>query len=181
MMKAALEQYNTTNPPSRYPPFLQDSPPDHVSTFSTSAPTRHAPIDNKKPGDYDVIKMKYLRSLNIASNGPMAIPQREKKEESIASSAPIPIPIASSFHASDSEDESSDTESSLNLSESELSPALFAEREPKEPKKQKDPKKPKIKKFVPPHELNHTSTSGSSLVNHSLPTNYRVKNRNKGI
>jgi len=186
-MKAALEQFESSPPRLSFPlPPLEDASASMRSTssllstssssnltMSSSAPKYSITSEHPKqqrPTDYDVIKMKYLRSLNITANGPMAIPSKKEKDESIASSAPIPIPIASHFARNDSEDEeSSDTETSNSNSEFELSPALI------------EPKKPnKSKKFVPPHELNHT-TSGSSLVNHSLPNNYREKYKNRGI
>lgn len=162
-MKAALEAYNTSATPAPKLP-LQET--DVHNTKHNNHNQQHD-TNKSKPGDYDSIKMKYLRSLNIpVANSPIAIPSRDqgKKEENIASSAPIPIPIATSFtKGSSSESESSDTESNSEL---DLSPATL------EPKR-------KVKKFVPPHELTHTS--GNSLINHSLPTNYKERKRNLGI
>lgn len=189
-MKAALDQFGTSpSPPSpsnnrlSLPVLPKDAGGSTRSlltssgpsfTMSSSAPKysvfSEPPKQQQRPGDYDVIKMKYLRSLNITANGPISIPAKKVKEESIASSAPIPIPTASRFARADSDEESSDTETSNSNSELELSPALM------------EPKKPsKAKNFVPPHELTHTPTSGSSLINHSLPSDYREKHRNRGI
>lgn len=123
---------------------------------------------NEKSAGYDRIKSNYLRSLNIPV--PTKKSDTGEKDESIASSAPIPIPKGQSLSqrlADDSSDDSDDDHNDFTTS------AQMRGR-------RRGNTSPKGVKFVPPHEMAHNSNS--TIINHSLPTNYRRRNtHNMGI
>jgi len=140
-MKEALDQWASAQPSAHLPTHAHD---DDMST-------------KNKPDNYNEIKTRYLRSLNI----PIPSKQETQKENIIiASSAPIPIPIAmAKRYSSDEEDEEDDD--------------YFEEPAVKPRRHTKGEESTRPKPFIPPHEL--VDQGNSNIINHSVPTNYKKR------
>jgi len=141
-MKEALEQWASTQPPT----ISHHSHHHHMSNESNT------PKENK-PDNYNDIKARYLRSLNI----PIPLKRSSSKDLMIAASAPIPIPISMSRKSDDEEEED-----------------RYDSEEELKPRRIKPPKEDRPKNFIPPHQL---VNQDSAVVNHSVPSNYRRRTR----
>eukprot|EP01133_Synstelium_polycarpum_P001457 gene1457-1690_t len=126
----------------------------------------------KEDENYNSIKMRYLRSLNISIAAPT-------KDIHVSASAPIPIPIPLKGKGdSDSDDErDQDDDDDIGFDREDPSSFMIGTPEISHMPMRKDSKSkpPKPHKFVPPHELLGNTNGESSLVNHSLPGNNRRK------
>jgi len=143
---------------------MKDALEQHTGVpVNTTNQLSHQETPTHKQTDYDSIKMRYLRSLNIP------IPVTKKQEEdwendnAIASSAPIPIPKPPSSKTIDDSDEEDSDSSGVDT--------------PPTRGRSRRNTTTGHNKFIPPHEMISTGNSDNVvLINHSLPTNYRRRN-----
>jgi len=208
-MKQALEEYDRQH---RERSLSQQPPPITFSATPMPADVEPVPQNGTKQrapstsmADYDLIKLRYLRSLNIPMDS-----RRFPLDPAggVAASAPIPIPIASlaarlemesSSEEEDEDDDDDDSEGEQPAEATATEPrvvggtdspddTIVVKREEAVPQKRKaKKKKEKVqdkenglgKRFVPPHELILPS---SVTIKHSLPTQYQLlRKKNTGL
>eukprot|EP01113_Clastostelium_recurvatum_P040691 TRINITY_DN634_c0_g1_i2.p1 TRINITY_DN634_c0_g1~~TRINITY_DN634_c0_g1_i2.p1 ORF type:complete len:166 (+),score=58.12 TRINITY_DN634_c0_g1_i2:253-750(+) len=165
MMKQALEEFDKQQKdksPLSPPP--TSPPPTPLSPDTDTQLPKHQPSSSM--ADYDLIKMRYLRSLNI----PIESRRKTDPVGGVAASAPIPIPTGSftkrlELEGSDSERSEDEPEEGEDGAQRRKRRAHTIGRLPRD--------------FVPPHQLVGPSTF---TVKHSIPVQYQdYRKKNMGL
>jgi len=193
MMKQALEEYDRQHKdkalPPQPPPITFSATPQPADVDPAPGTKQRAPSTSM--ADYDLIKLRYLRSLNI----PMDSRRFHDPAGGVAASAPIPIPVASlaarlemeSSSEEEDDDDDSDSEGEQQVEGEQRVEGTASPDDVVVKKRKAKKKKEKVgdnenglgKGFVPPHELILPS---SVTIKHSLPTQYQIlRKKNAGL